>query len=364
MRRRNLARAAAVLLGFAFLGGIYLLFDLRFEVGSAWPMFSTFRPDPLGAKALYESIALQPGVTVERNTHPLANLHGSGTTLFLLGIAPRKGPFQEQLPGLEQLADEGARVVVAFVPAWPSRVAAPSKADAPFEKQLGLAFHWEISDARTSSERFDELPRHTALWFADLAKEWSVVRTWHDHPVLIERSWKRGSLVLVADSWMLSNDALAERPDAPALAALVGPNRRIVFDENHLGIEDTGSVAGLMRRYRLEGIIAALLALAGLFIWKNASSFPPRAPASQMDAPGLRGYSSAQGLVCLLERSIPARELARVCAEEYRASGRETGRVEETLLAASRDADPLRAYAGVRKTIEETRHPWKQSSKG
>jgi hypothetical protein len=373
MRRRNAAWAAAVVLAVGFLAGVYVLFNLRFESGSAWPLFSTFRPDPLGAKALYESIALQPRLTVQRNMRPLMNLHGRGTTLFLLGVEAREFALQEDFPELERMAGEGGRLVIAFVPAWPSRrtvaeTAPPKNApQPPLQQHLGVSLHRETSEEE-SHLVFDELPRHTALWFGNLAREWSVVRTWHGHPVMIERAWKRGSVVLVADSWMLSNDALARQPDATTLAWLAGPNTNIVFDEHHLGVEESGSVAGLMRRYRLMGVVGALLVLAALFIWKNASSFPPRAPAAATNAPGLRGYSAAEGLVCLLERSIPAKELARVCAEEYQgkrvAGGAHPAQLEDALRAAARDVDPVRAYAGVRRTMEEMRHPWKQNSNG
>ena len=108
---------AALALGFA--AGLGELFNLRFESGDVYPAYSSFRPDPLGTRALYESIALQPGVTVLRNTVPLKQVHGRNTTVFLLGLNGDAGVAQlqsEMAPDIERLAGDGARVVIAFLP--------------------------------------------------------------------------------------------------------------------------------------------------------------------------------------------------------------------------------------------------------
>ena len=382
---------AALALGFA--AGLGELFNLRFESGDVYPAYSSFRPDPLGTRALYESIALQPGVTVLRNTVPLKQVHGRNTTVFLLGLNGDAGVAQlqsEMAPDIERLAGDGARVVIAFLPEWRYKVPRNSpleRPDQPSPKQeqekkrpaaaqallqkLGVSLAREHATNRTADVKIDEadLPRHTALWFDRLAPEWTVVQTWRDHPVLIERRWKAGSVVLIADSWMLSNDALSKQPDAQALSSLVGPNHTVVFDESHLGIEEAGSIAGLMRRYHLVGAVLALLVLAALFIWKNAAVFPPRAPAARREYARLRGGSSAEGLVCLLTRSIPQRELAAVCAAEYlsllaaqQLAGWQRERLESALAASSTSEHPAAAYQLVHRTLEEIRHPWKQTS--
>src|SRR5581483_4403542 len=274
MRRRiSVVIVAVLVLGFAF--GIARIFSLRFESGAVYPPYSTFRPDPLGARALYESIALQPGVTAWQNALPLRQLHGRDSTVFLLGMDGGFGVYQIEetlAPDLERLANEGARLVIAFLPAWrtdirlgpPRDEAPPDKTEKknakprPLFERLGVTVERkhstsadEVEDMKRRLQSGAELPRHTALWFDHLASDWKVQETWHDHPVRIERAWKRGSVVLIADSWMLSNDALSREPDAAALARLVGPNHTVVFDESHLGVFESGSVAGLMRRYHL-----------------------------------------------------------------------------------------------------------------
>jgi hypothetical protein len=44
------------------------------------------------------------------------------------------------------------------------------------------------------------------------------------------------------------------------------PAKRVLFDENQFGVSETGSVAVLIRKYRLETAIGMLFAIAGLFI--------------------------------------------------------------------------------------------------
>ena len=223
----------------------------------------------------------------------------------------------------------------------------------------------EIEKRRTNWSA--DPPRYTALWFDKLAPEWIVKKMYRSHPVWIERPWLNGSIVFVADSWMLSNEALAQEPDAAAVAQLVGASHRVVFDEQHLGLTEGGSVAGLMRRYRLHGLIAALLVLAGLYVWKNSSSFLPRVTPKTSDAAS--GFSAASGLVTLLERSVSPPQLLDICIAEYRSTaGRalaeEPRRKLEETLKPERGiaADPALGYETIRQALEEIRHPWKKTS--
>jgi len=379
------ATVAAVLLAVIFVAGVYTLFRLRFESADAYPVYSTLRSDPLGAKALYESLALQPGVTVSRNMRPLDRVSGRDTTLFLLGVTEwfaQSTLNTGMAPDLERLSRSDGRVVIAFVPQRPrleseveieqqlrgdQKKRADKKHVQTLWEMLGVTPVTETEKERGETESGD-LPRNTALWFDKLAPAWTVQKTYQNHPVWIERPWLNGSVVLVADSWMLSNEALAHAPDAPSLSRLAGPNHKLVFDEGHLGLDEGGSVAGLMRRYRLQGLIASLLVLAGLYVWKASSPLLPRADTAIAGTTGLRGFSAASGLVTLLERSIAAPKLLDVCIGEFQST---TGRglaeqsrrkLEETMRTGAHAADPVRGYESIRQALEEIRNPWKKTS--
>ncbi len=352
---RKTAGAVAIALAVVFIAGLYWLFHLRFEEGDVYPMYSTYRADPLGAKALYESLALQPGVRASRNLRPLGNVHGRDATVFLLGL--RAGsPIP---PEVEGIAHEGGRVVVAFVPERPELQKKESHPATQKASPLGAKVQRETT--ATPEPAPDAPPRYTAVWFDKLAPEWIVVRRYEGRPVLIERPLYKGSVVLIADSWMLSNEALATEPDAPMLARIAGPNHNFVFDESHLGIERSGSVAGMVRKYRLQGVVGVLLVLALLFIWKSASTFLPRESRST-DAAVLAGHSTRAGLVNLLERSVPPAKLMEVCVKEYEDGRRKAPPQPERLPHIPDPTDPVASYELVRKTLEEIRHPWKQTS--
>jgi len=379
---RRLNVIVATLFAVAFVAGVYELFHLRFEEADAYPVYSTLRPDPLGARALYESLALQPGLAVSRTMRPLTLIKGPDTALFYLGIEEWFPP----PPDFERISVAGGRVVIAFLPVRPRLEAAveierqlrgnirpaPTTKHVPtFFEQIGVTLVVDTVKQPPEGGWSSDPPRNTALWFDKLAPEWSVERRYRNRPVWIERPWKAGSIVLVADSWMLSNEALAREPDAVALARLVGSAHKVIFDEGHLGLEDSGSVAGLLRRYHLQGLVAALLALAGLYVWKSSSPFLPRAPKGD-GAAGLRGFSSASGMVSLLERSVRPPQLLDLCVREYtqtagrgvlqRLGDEPRKKLEETMRQGAQTADPVRGYEFIRKAIEDTRQPWKQNS--
>jgi hypothetical protein len=88
-----------------------------------------------------------------------------------------------------------------------------------------------------------------------------------------------------------------------------------VFDETHFGIVESGSVVALARRFRLHGLALGLTIVAMLFIWKNASSFPPVSSAPEEEK--VFGRTSVAGLVTLLQRHIAPNRLASACWQEW-----------------------------------------------
>src|SRR5206468_1904178 len=87
----------------------------------------------------------------------------------------------------------------------------------------------------------------------------------------------------------------------------------------HLGITETPGVATLMRRYRLQWFIGALIVLAGLFIWKNSVSLVP-VPAGMTAGNTIAGKDAAAGFINLLRRGIPSRDLFGICFAQWKAS--------------------------------------------
>ena len=139
---------------------------------------------------------------------------------------------------------------------------------------------------------------HSVLGFDPDTREahaagWHTLYRRGDRPVIVARPVgdKGGELILASDSYFLSNEALRAEPRPGLLANLVGPARRVIFDETHLGIAEQPGMMTLARRYHLQGGLAALGLLAVLFLWRNVVSLvPPPVPlAGGSDGGGARG---------------------------------------------------------------------------
>jgi hypothetical protein len=373
---RKLSLLLLVACTVVFVLGIARLFALRFESGDVYPPYSSLRADPLGTSALYESLGRMPEISVSRDFSANDELPEGRDTAYL-HLAGKSDEWRE-LPEdtfreVESFARSGGRLVVALnpettkpyletareerlkedartgkpvdagktnaVPIKPARVRKDMR-DGQEEllREISLKERWGIdfafkslptgerdSYARMEVENHDEpdLPSsvswHSGLYFTNLDKAWKVVYARGKDPVMVERKFGSGSVVFCTDSYFLSNEAMLKERHADLLAWVIGGSRRVVFDEAHLGIVQEPGVAMLVRKYRLHGLVAGLLLLAGLFIWKSSARFAPGAAEEQTED-YVTGKDSATGFVNLLRRHISSREVLEVCLTEWRKS--------------------------------------------
>jgi hypothetical protein len=337
-----------LLAGLGFVLGLAHLFRLRFEAGDIYPPYSSLRADPLGTKAFYLSLAeLRP---VRRNFEPLAKLgSGASTTLFYLGAEPEDLQFTaEEFSQFEAFCNAGGRLVLGLFPSYQAartnRFIRPAPAGGRVElerlKPVSITARWGLKFSHADLPRDDagvfrpvtatrqaDLPLpeslacHTALYFDQLDPAWRVIYARAgERAVLIERPRGAGSIVLCADAYPFSNEALRADRQPALLAWLTGPNPRILFDEVHLGVAENPGIAALARKFRLHGLFAALLVLAGLFVWKNAVPFlPPYGTDAEPPPPdAVQGRDSAAGFTNLLRRNIPARDILGACLLEWK----------------------------------------------
>jgi hypothetical protein len=113
--------AAATVAG--FLLGISHLMVLRFERGDVYPAYSSYRSDPIGARALYESLERLEGIRVSRNLRPLSSLGPeNAATLFFIGAGLQSVNTIElkTAQALDDFMSGGGRVVVAMRAAYHS----------------------------------------------------------------------------------------------------------------------------------------------------------------------------------------------------------------------------------------------------
>ena len=386
-----------------FVFGLVRLFELRFEVGDVYPAYSSLRSDPLGAMAFYESLGRVPGISVRRDFSTQNVLPEKTHTVYLqLGAYPYDWKWvpSDLSRELDDFFARGNRLVIIFFPQTSSftfrdegndetnsvksakgRKMTPGKpkhkaSAADEDEDTNLKDTWgfdvtfvklpQAEDAyepvRAVNQTDLPLPRtldwHSGLVFTNLDSAWHVIYARGTNAVLIERHFGQGSVVMATDSYFISNEAMESDRHADLLAWLIGSNQNVVFDESHFGIADRLGIAMLMRKYRLQGLAAGLLLLAGLFIWKNASSFvPPHAEPERPDH--IAGKDSAAGFVNLLRRNLAPRDLLSTCFAEWEKTGGATGQYSavrrQQARAAfqaenalpSRDRNPVVAYKKI-----------------
>ena len=299
--KKQSPKLLTALLAAVFACGVLYLFNRRFAGGDAYPPYSTLRSDPAGAKVIFESLSRLPGLTVTRSYRPLERVADRDSTILLLGLEPRRFAMQQdgEAHALEEFEQRANRLVFAMGEASGREPPRP----APLEKLWGVRFGLD----------FDKEGRGN-LYFAE-AKTWEIVERNGTRPVVIEKAFGKGSVVLVADGRLFDNQSVADAKQTALLARVIGPHTRIVFDESHFGIVESGSVVALARRFRLQGLGLGLAICAMLFIWKNASSFPPVSSAPREER--VFGRTSVAGLVTLLRRHIAPDRLAAACWQEW-----------------------------------------------
>lgn len=447
--RQRLAIVSLVLCAAVFVAGLARLFQLRFAVGDVYPEYSSLRADPLGAMAFYESLQRMPGLAVRRDFSP-GNRLPEGRRVAYLHLAAAQSDWEwmpDELAGeIQRFLARGGRLAVSFfpVPVGPFRQlpragavgppASPPKkspqrgkqANPPPDKTkrevraeeslVSLKEKWGVEfgsiplphgeakaylPVRVANQTALPLPAtldwHSALVLTNVAPSWQTIYARDAHPVLVERRFGAGSIVLATDSYFLSNQALRQDRHAQLLAWFVGPGKEVVFDEAHFGILETPGVATLMRKYRLHGLAAGLLLLAGLFIWKNGASFVPPPPPDEeppyltsaagrtgtstlrratedgsalAPPPGqgpayVTGRDAAAGFVNLLRRNIPPRDVLKLCFSEWTRSlwhggGHSLARIDQaqSVLEAEfarpeRERDPVRAYREICRALKK-----------
>jgi hypothetical protein len=208
---------------------------------------------------------------------------------------------------------------------------------------------------------------HTDLYFELFDDRWQTLYAVDDKPVMIERKMGTGTLVLCADSYFISNEALRSERHPKLLAWLLGRHSKIIFDESHFGIYKHPGVAGLLRNFGFHWFFGALALLALLFVWKSAISFvPPRRQDILSEAEIVSEKDSTQGLIALLRRNISGRRILQVCGQQWEQTFKKDKRIQPGAVeqmqrilqtefnANKKKSDPVGGYrkiAGLFKRI-------------
>lgn len=389
MNRARLTALLALAVGVLFLLGLRELFQIRFEAGDIYPPGSSRRADPVGSRALHDSLGLLPGKTVTRWFERLERLPAPAeSTLFLLGVPAEdltSWSADVDWADLDALARSGARVVIGLLHdsrertnrvAWTRATPPPPTPSRPvvrFQPSIGWGFSIQGGDgsARHATRSLvvpglpDSLPWPAATVFTNYAAGWRVLYERDGQAVVIERPVGSGSLVLLSSDYLATNEGLRLHRQPGFLAWLVGDRKRVVFDETHHGLTLQPGIAGLIRKYRLGGAVAGVLLLAGLAVWRQMARFNPPPEPSRDDAEVVPGKPAAAGLVNILQRSVDRAELIPTCFEVWRQSAGRTLRLSADRRADLQDVvnleaarpprqrDPLGAYRRLSEILRQ-----------
>ena len=108
-----------VLIVLIFIYGLVHLLNLRFESGDVYPAYSSLRSDPLGTRALFESLDNLNPSHIQRNYLPLSQTSYRQPTTFLYlgsGLLDSKFIAKEFSDAIDRLTESGGRLVMAFKP--------------------------------------------------------------------------------------------------------------------------------------------------------------------------------------------------------------------------------------------------------
>jgi hypothetical protein len=255
-----------------FLYGIVTLFTMRFEKGDVYPVYSSLRADPLGTKIFYESLETLKEIATIRNYRALSQISDDErATIFYFG-APSislHSMDKDDVERLERVIAHGSRFVILFYPERKSirqkttddkkqvKDTQPTKEGkdtdtkhekSSEEKRCGYlrcpvslldrwGFHYDFHEqfvqgdhahrahdlTGTGSHGLPEsISWHSALYFDRINESWTPVYTLKGHPVIIERTFGRGKIIMSTDTYFVSNEALLKerRPTLHGLSAI------------------------------------------------------------------------------------------------------------------------------------------------
>jgi hypothetical protein len=317
-------------------------FRIRLETTDSFPEYSTYRADPKGLKALYESLEATDLLHVGRRLQSSKILpSGENRVLFVAGVQPdREIVSDEDFQFFQHWLTTGGRLIIAL---RPEKILPPERTPTPHADQeitndsslllwRSLIRRWgavivptsENHSATAHSTLFGTLPRWLGSNSFDLlTTDWRIIAVQGTRNVILERPFDHGSLVLLADSFPLSNEALAVDRNTGFLLWLIEKRDGVLFEETHLGLSEQPGIMTLAQRYGLQGTLVSTVAVLLLFIWKCQYTLVPRTKG-QLTRLSVSGSSSDQVFLNLLQRTISRKDLLGVCLETWLKTARPT----------------------------------------
>ena len=328
------------------IAAVARLFYLRIDSGETFPAYSSLRTDPLGCMALHNSLERMEGVKVSRNFRPISRLGGNRKTVLLAGtgtylLQQEKGHLATDL---ETLARNGNRVVISFLDGWiPDIKNCKDKDKKPCSGIWGVLpvkgdKGSDTAKAVTATLAAAGLPLpssiqfHSTTRFKSASEQWNAIYSAGGMPVIMERKFGAGSIVIMTDPYLFSNEAMASYRQTALISWLMGDNREVVFDEFHLGVTEQGGIMALARRFGLLPFIITLLFIGLLYLWRLSVPLVSVPPPELSPQGSIQQHDSFSALVNLLRRSVPEKAIISRCLAEWKKGSRREIEADPPLL--------------------------------
>jgi hypothetical protein len=308
-----------------FLACAFVMLTLRLEKGDMYPAFSSLRADPIGSRALYESLERQKGLTVGRNFVDVADLTVQGTTLFFIGLSATDLQNDSAFAAsVTRLASRGNRVVLALDR---SHTFSADSAKGTKRTASGLLGLYCVPNPAADSPAVKAPATLAPLrWKSDVAfrgdSTWTGIVAENDNRIIVgEKRILQGTLVALCSSFHLSNEGLRDNSRTlgsnPLIPFLVGSSRTVLFDESHNGIAYTTGLADLFKKFGMTGVVLFALVWFLFFIWTAQGTAAGRSSAERT---ALDTEEAHDSLTHLLSSHIPFNLIFDTCKEEWTAA--------------------------------------------
>ena len=369
---RNDRLIAYILIGlmaalFAYAG--FQMIKVRSEVTGTYPEYSSFRADPKGYRILFETLSGFDTIRVERFLDSFEQLpSAAGKILLLAGLEPPSKTSSEQTKFFDNWMANGGTLVITFSSLQTERDQRNYKAgigkeeNSPLYMDVGGSENWGFRILYSNPSLFSPLQTNLFakqfswaghLYIEPKQGDWEIMAKARDLPVVLQRKYGAGKLVLLADAYPLSNAALAAGRNAELVSWLFPQHSTVIFDESHFGIVNHPGVVSLARRYGLDGALITILALAGLYLWASRYRLRP-APKIRSDTnPAVRGIGGNEVFINLLRRTVSAKDLCATCLLIWKQKGPtnpvKQARLEDLLSSLPPTTSPVERYNQIVK---------------
>jgi len=403
MNKSSLRTALAALLLLLLFGVAIKVFSIRFESGSLYPPYSTRRADPVGTKALYETIHQLFPDSTHREEDPVRfeqTVLGPSSLMFLIGVSTSS--FASGTLNWDELhtkLSSGATVVIATRPTKKNKFAQnPSTqeetendtdeeaaSDEETTREIAelesteanhLSLQEFLLDSGVSIKTFEKgriqnvethllatplLPDfHSPLALKsinyldlDQAELWTTLYAIDETPVVASKSVGSGTLIISADSYPFTNEGLLNNSNSEFFAWLLKEKESIRFIELHLGVTRSKGLIFLAREHGFESTLILALLAAIAFIWSSSFSPSPKIEIEPFDllADSSKGKTSNTGLQNLLRDAYEENAIAQAAYLQWSASLRKNAYSNKVLETAN---NRLEEYLASNKSNQNT----------